>query len=682
MAYPFKTLNISKIAVIGAGQIGPDIALHFAKSLSPYEVEIVVVDISVAALALAESKIEKKIKKAVETGAFKVAQAEKIKNALLFSINYESIKGADIVVEAATENTWVKDNIFQQVETLTDDHCIFLSNSSHLQPEVIFENIRNRSRCLVAHYFFPAEINPVVEIVPGAETDPALTDMLLAFYESIGKIPIQVKSAYGYAVDPIFEGLCQTAIQCLEKGWGNEKEIDAAAVKALGLGVGPFTALNLTGGNPITAHGLDELGRLVLPWFKTPALLHEKNNQKEPWETAARGETVTMGAEKEAKLVKTFQGAFFALSGFILDTGIVQVDDLNLACEMALVLKAPFTFMNAMGIKQAHDLASTFCAEHPGFPMPKSLDQAKAAGGWKLRDIVCKQHNQVLFITIRRPRVMNALNLEVLGQIRDALEAVKVNDPMTNDPMTNDPIRAVVITGFGIKAFVSGADLNMITSLKTPEEGVQNSRSFQAVLNYVADYPKPIVCAMNGFAFGGGNELAMACTARIAKKGLPVIFCQPEVNLGFIPGAGGTQRLPRIIGVEKAAEILRTGRPVAAKEALELGFIQQEAEHDLLTEAAELVLKIANGQLKPKPLPNEPMSSNGSPKALEIGHLSKKIDEILVKSIYEGSRMSLQEGLALESKLFGNCMQTEDMKIGLENFKTNGPKTPAHFIHQ
>lgn len=672
MAYTFKTLEISKIAVIGAGQIGPDIALHFAKSLSPQGVEIVVVDISADALAAAEAKVGKKIQKALETGAFKPAQAEKIQQALVFSLDYERVRGARIVLEAATEDAQVKDNIFRRVEGLTGEDCIFLSNSSHLQPEVIFEHIQDKSRCLVAHYFFPAEINPVVEIVPGTETDPALASVLRAFYESIGKIPIRVKSAYGYAIDPIFEGLCQTAIWCLENGLGSEKEIDAAAVKALGLGVGPFTALNLTGGNPITAHGLDEMNRLVMPWFKTPAALHAKNNKKEPWETARRGEIVTLDPEQEEKLANIFRGAFFALSAFMLDSGIVDIDDLNMACETALVIKAPFTFMNKLGIGQAHALAAAFCAAHPAFPVPKSLDRALAAGGWRLRDIVCATHNQVLFITIRRPRVMNALNMQVLEQIRKAMDGVK----------NNPAVRAVVITGFGTKAFVSGADLAMFLAMKSPEEGVKTSRDFQAVLNYIADYPKPVVCALNGFAFGGGNELAMACLARIARKGLPIAFGQPEVNLGFIPGAGGTQRLPRIIGVEKAAEILRTGRPVSSREALEIGYIYKEAEHDLLEEAAVLALEIANGTVKPMPVASDPLPPNGNPKSLEIGHLSRKIDEILVKSIYEGVHMDLHEGLALESDMFGACMQTEDMKIGLENFITNGPKVPAHFIHQ
>ncbi|OFY85620.1 MAG: hypothetical protein A3F72_10665 [Bacteroidetes bacterium RIFCSPLOWO2_12_FULL_35_15] len=672
MSYNFKNINISKISVIGAGQIGPDIALHFAKSLSPYGVSVIVVDISPQALEKAKEKAHKKINKGVEAGAFKPEQAERIKNALIFSADYEQVRGSQLVIEAATEDENIKDKIFRQVETLTDDTCIYLSNSSHMQPEVIFRNIKNKSRCLVAHYFFPAEINPVVELVPGKDTETKLLNLLLSFYEAIGKVPIKVKSSYGYAIDPIFEGICQTAIMCYEKGWGSEKEIDAAAVKALGQGVGPFTALNLTGGNPITAHGLDEMGKLLMPWFKTPAALHEKNQKKENWVIAQRGEKVELSPEKEEKLVNEFRGAFFALATFILDIGIVDINDLNMACEMSLVIKAPFTFMNKLGIDKSYDLVKNFCTSHPSFPFPKVLEKAKAEGGWKLLDIVASKHEDVLLITIRRPKVLNALNLEVLGQIKNAMEEVK----------DDNSIKSVVITGFGTKAFVSGADINMLASLKTPAEGYNNSRTFQAVVDYVENYAKPVVCAMNGFAFGGGNELAMACTARICKKGLPVLVCQPEVNLGFIPGAGGTQRLPRIVGVEKAAEILRTARSVSSKEAAEIGLVYKEAEGDLVDEAVKLAKQIASGEVKVKTVPKEPISTNGNPKPIEIGHLSKKIDEIIVKAIYEGSRLTLKEGLDLESRMFGECLNTEDMKIGLENFKTNGPKMKANFIHK
>ena len=672
MAYKYKNLNITKISVIGAGQIGPDIALHFAKSLCAFGVTVIVIDISPTALEKAHAKVYKKIQKGLESGAFKPDQAENIKNALVFSADYQNVIGSQIVVEAATEDENIKDIIFRQVEGLTDDNCIYLSNSSHMQPEVIFMNIKLKNRCAVAHYFFPAEINPVVEIVPGKETATDTANLLLDFYESIGKIPIKVKSSYGYAIDPIFEGICQTAIMCLENGWGNEKEIDAAAVKALGLGVGPFTALNLTGGNPITAHGLDEMGKLVMPWFRTPKALKEKNEQKAAWNTAQRGEKVELSPEKENQLVNEFRGAYFALATYILDIGIVDINDLNMACELSLVIKAPFTYMNTFGIAKACDLVKQFCASHPAFPFPQVLENAKTEGGWKLQDIISTNHNDVQVITIRRPKVLNALNLEVLGQIRQNMESLK----------SNNAIKAVVITGFGTKAFVSGADLNMLMALKTPAEGYDNSHTFQAELNYVENYPKPVICAINGFAFGGGNELAMSCTARICKKGLPVLACQPEVNLGFIPGGGGTQRLPRLVGADKAAEILRTGRTVSGKEALAIGLVNKETDGDLITDAIEYARQIAKGENVPPKLDKGPIANIGTPREVEIGHLSKKIDAIITKSIYDGLGITLEAGLDLESRMFGECLLTADMKIGLDNFKTNGPKAKAVFIHE
>ncbi len=672
MAYQHKNLSITKISVIGAGQIGPDIALHFAKSISAFGVNIIIVDISPDALEKAKTKAHKKIQKGIETGVFKPDVGERIKSSLNFSSDYENVRGSQLVIEAATEDENIKDRIFRQVETLTDDNCIFLSNSSHMQPEVIFRNIKNKQRCMVAHYFFPAEINPVVEIIPGKETSEFFANLLPGFYESIGKIPVKIKSSYGYAVDPIFEGICQTAILCYERGWGNEKEIDAAAVKALGLGVGPFTALNLTGGNPITAHGLNEMSKLLMPWFNTPKALSDRCVSKEPWITAQRGEKVELTPEKEDKLVNEFRGAYFALASYILGRGIVTINDLNMACEMSLVINPPFTFMNEIGIMKAYDLVKNFCESHKSFSFPDILNKANEDGGWKLKDIVTKKLDGVLLITIRRPKVLNALNMAVLEQIKQELEIVK------SDPLT----KAAVITGFGTKAFVSGADLNMLAALKSPEEGYNIARKFQSVLDYIENYPKPIVCALNGFAFGGGNELAMSCSARICKKDLAVLVCQPEVNLGFIPGSGGTQRLPRIVGVDKAAEILRTGRNVSSKEAAEIGLVHKEAEGDLKEEAILLARQIADGTVKINRIPKEAVSSNGNPKDIELGHLSRKIDSIMVKAIYEGARLTLNEGLDLEAKMFGECLLTEDMKIGLENFKINGPKVKANFINR
>ncbi len=384
MPYNFYGSGITKISVIGAGQIGPDIALHFAKSLSSYNVSIVNLDISPQALENAKNKAGKKILKNVEKGTLNKNEAEKIKSALTFSSDYENIRGSQLVVEAATEDENIKDKIFRRVEQLTGDNCIYLSNSSHMQPEVIFRNINNKSRCLVAHYFFPADRNPVVELVPSDKTDKNIVENLLGFYKSIGKKPIVVKSSYGYAIDPVFEGLCQTAILCFENGWGNEKQIDKVACETLGLGVGPFTALNFTGGNPITAHGLDEMGQKLMPWFKTPKLLQEAVANKTQWNIAGKDEQVETPEELKEKLRTEFLGAYFSLCSFIIDCGIINVPDLDNACKLALVVKPPFTFMNEMGIGKSMEMVKKFCAQHKNFVLPKSITTAVKEGQWEI----------------------------------------------------------------------------------------------------------------------------------------------------------------------------------------------------------------------------------------------------------------------------------------------------------
>ncbi|MCB0480046.1 MAG: 3-hydroxyacyl-CoA dehydrogenase/enoyl-CoA hydratase family protein [Flavobacteriales bacterium] len=671
MAYHYKNLNISKLSVIGAGQIGPDICLHFAKVFWKNNVEFVIVDISEDALAAAKAKIEKKISKGEESGAFKKQMADTMRNSITYTSNYDAIRGSNVVLEAATEDGKIKDIIFKQVEALTDDSCLFLSNSSHMQPEVIFRNIANKSRCLVTHYFFPAERNPVVEVVPGKDTDPQITADLLGFYEAIGKVPIEVASSYGYAIDPIFEGLCELAILCLEKGYGTVKEIDAIARKTLHQGVGPFTALNLTGGNPITNHGLEEMRETHIQWFRSPKLLQQAVANRTAWDTAKRGEEVEVDPAKAEVLRKQFLGGYFALCCYIIDLGITSVDDLDMATEIALVIAAPFTLMNKIGIDEAHALVKEWCAEHTDFPFPKSLDKAKSDGGWKISRIIHKKRDNISVLTIRRPKVLNALNLGVLTELKAEIEIAE------NDASVD----GIVITGFGTKAFVSGADINMLAALKTPEEGYNNSHTFQQLINTIEKCKKPTVCALNGFAFGGGNELAITCTARVAKKGLPVVACQPEVNLGFIPGAGGTQRLPRLVGVDIAAEILRTARPISGAEASEIGLVDREIEGDLIEGAVAFAKQLVNGEVEPRDFMKGGSAENLSPKEINIGHLSKKIDEIMNRAIYEGIKLPLEEALELESKLFGECILTEDMRVGLNNFLENGPRAKAEFKH-
>ena len=221
----------------------------------------------------------------------------------------------------------------------------------------------------------------------------------------------------------------------------------------------------------------------------------------------------------------------------------------------------------------------------------------------------------------------------------------------------------------------------MLAAQKTPEEAEANCLKNQAPLSLIENLGKPVVCAMNGLAFGGGNELAMTCTARIARKGQKVFVGQPEPRLGIIPGVGGTQRLPRLVGMENAWMILRTGNPISSAQAKEIGLVWQEVEGDIVQAAIELVKKILSGEAQIPSIRKDPIPVPPKLPEVDIGHLSRKIDSLIQKAVLGGAKTTLEEGLKLEAKTFGECLLTRDMRIGMDNFMKNGPRVNANFVH-
>ncbi|MAG58705.1 MAG: hypothetical protein CMJ83_20645 [Planctomycetes bacterium] len=674
MAFTFQDRTISKIGVIGSGQIGPDIALYFAKVLSPEGVSIVVVDISEEALAKGQARLDKKVDRGVKGGAFKPEAGQAMKDAVTWTSDYGQVAGATLVVEAATEEQSIKQKIFTSLEEVCGPDAILASNSSHLEPEVIASSLNDRRRSLVVHYFFPAERNYMVEVVPGEETDPDIVQWVMAFYERIGKVPVRVGSRYGYAVDPIFEGLFLAAALAAEKGMGTTKEIDAVATRALGLTVGPFTAMNLTGGNPITMKGLPLEGEKIMSWFRAPQSLVDKVEAGEAWDVPGRGETVEIDADRERAITEELQGAYLGLSDEVLSSGIIDMGDFEMAIEMSLDMIPPARLANQLGVARAHELARAYADANDGFQSPRWLAAADSAG----RDIdipvvVREDTGGVAVVRVRRPKSLNSLNDAAFEQLYTTFSAIRDDDAIT----------AAVLSGFGTKAFVSGADVKFLAEIDGPETGMKNSKTAQDLTRFVEQLGKPVVCAFNGLAFGGGLEIAMACRARIAVEGLKPLGGQPEVNLGIIPGAGGAVRLQRWVGIEKAAELLRTGRPVSAAEALEIGLITETVDrNDLLARAVALAREIASGSADVPSLSEEPLSDvPDSLPAVDIGHRSQAIDAILCRVIVESCRVDLDAGLALENAAWGEVCNTQDMRIGIDTFLNEGARAKAAFVH-
>ena len=245
-------------------------------------------------------------------------------------------------------------------------------------------------------------------------------------------------------------------------------------------------------------------------------------------------------------------------------------------------------------------------------------------------NLLLAKKNSIAYVTVNRPQVLNALNRGTFEELRAAFLDIQQDASM----------RVVILTGAGEKAFVAGADIGELVALDLVSGRELSSRG-QAVFDLIENLGKPVIACVNGFALGGGCELAMACSLRLASENAK--FGQPEVKLGLIPGYGGTQRLPRLVGQGMASQLLLTGEIVTAQEAYRIGLVNEVvAAADLISRAESIAQKI---------IANAP------------GAVQK-----MLAAIHQGLEGTLAAGLQLEARLFGECCATEDKKEGTSAF--------------
>ena len=253
-------------------------------------------------------------------------------------------------------------------------------------------------------------------------------------------------------------------------------------------------------------------------------------------------------------------------------------------------------------------------------------------------NLLYEKRDRIGFITFNRPKVLNALNHKTLEELRDVLLSAR----------DDEDVRVLILTGAGEKSFVAGADIGEL-AVQTPVGGKETAAFGQSVLRLLETIGKPVIAAINGFALGGGCEVALACSMRLASKSARL--GQPEVKLGIMPGYGGSQRLTRLCGTGVALELCLTGEMISAEEALRIGLVNHVYEPAELLPAAESLAK--------KIIANAPLSVKYTLEAIE-----------------RGTAMPLEEGQYLETALFGLCAATEDMREGTRAFLE---KRPAQF---
>jgi enoyl-CoA hydratase/carnithine racemase len=266
----------------------------------------------------------------------------------------------------------------------------------------------------------------------------------------------------------------------------------------------------------------------------------------------------------------------------------------------------------------------------PLTPSPAVLPTASPTTALTLANVLYEKKGAIAYVTVNRPKVLNALNTPTWNDLRTAFE----------DARGDTAIRGVILTGAGNKAFIAGADIGELAHVAA-FEAEQSSRFGQEVLDLIENLGKPVIAAVNGFALGGGCETAMACTIRLAVD--TAKFGQPEVTLGLVPGGGGTQRLPRLVGKGRALQLILSGEMISAQEAYRIGLVNEIVPAaDLVTRAEAILKKIAS---------NAPIAVKF---ALEAAN--------------KGLDTSQGEGLLLEASYFGLCAATEDKKEGTTAF--------------
>ena len=654
-----------KVGVIGSGAIGPDLAYGFVSALAKLGGgQVTLLDISEEALESGMKRIRGYVGKGVSRGKLSPKAAQAIEAALKPSTNMADLADCDYVLEAATEDLAVKQAILADLEQVVSENCLVGFATSGLPRARIAAKAKHPDRCFVNHPFFPAWRSTPVEVV--LSEDEALSRRMLDTLTALGKVPIITADVPCFAADDIFCNYCAEAARIVAEGRATPAQVDAIVDAAIG-GGGPFNVMDLTRGNLLNVKCLNLMKEADTggDWFTPPPIFSEQANT--PWHDRKRpgdpAHDEALGKEVLDRILAVILGRTF----FVVDNAICHPRDLNWMTRNALGFgKGLLDLAEELGMERVHELCSEYAARFPGFELSQSL-KTKTLPAFS-RNIAVERDGDVAVLTIKRPEVMNALSERTLEELNAELDALAADAA----------VKGVVLTSYG--GSLAGADIMELAALETAEEARAKCLSGQTVLNRIAAFGKPVVAALNGPVLGGGAEISMACHARVV--GPALMLGQPEVNLGIIPGYGGTQRLPRLVGLERGLQMLRTGRPVGAKEACAWGWAEGEPVADPVAGAKALIARHIAGELTLAPVNPEPVALPETLPALELGHLSLAIDAELVAVLREGLARPLAEGLIVEADGFARCRALVDYDIGMKNFMQNGPRVPAVFMHE
>lgn len=571
---------MNKIGIIGAGGMGSGIAQKTAQE----GLSVVMVDVQPDFVQRGLDMIKATLSEAVERKILTPEKVDGIMGRVHGTTDFNDTKDCDLIIEAVFEDMDVKKDVFARLDAICEAKTILATNTSSLSIDEMATVTNRPDRFVGLHFFYHPAKNRLLEIIPGSLTSPETTAACKRYAELTGKTDIVVKDAAGFAVNRFFVPWLNEATRILEEGITNIATIEKAGKDSLGIGMGPFQLMNVTG-IPIAFHASSSLGEAFGPFYVTSDRLKEQLEAGELWPLQGHVEE-----DKLETVSKRLLGTVFYVATSLLEEGVAGIADTDIGAKVGLRWrKGPFELMNSLGIEKAYSMVEDLLEAWPDLAMPEALSSQRAKGEpWDIRYVRYSRDGDIGRVIISRPDAMNALNETVVKQLGEAFAQAEADSATT----------AIIIQATG-KAFVSGADIGFFVDCikeNRLDDNVDFTTRGQEILNRIDQSPKLVVAKMDGLALGGGLELALATDIIVTTPKVMIGF--PETGIGIYPGMGGTQRTSRYIGKELAKYLVLTGRLISGAEAVAIGLADYVFDPMEIDEKIEHL--IAQGTLIPK----------------------------------------------------------------------------------
>jgi enoyl-CoA hydratase/3-hydroxyacyl-CoA dehydrogenase len=622
---------VFRSAVVGAGTMGGQIAQTIAAAGIPVVLKDIDDALVQAGLDEARNVTSGQVAKLVERGKLSAEQGEErlaeVLGRIVGTTSYEGFGEVDLVIEAVPERMEIKQAVFAELDAATPGHAILASNTSSLSITEIGEATLRPDKVVGFHYFYPASLMPLIEIVEGEETSAETVTAAVTFAQSIRKQPITCAEVPGFVVNRILNSGISEVWRAQEEQGLSIKAIDEGVGAAGVVPVGPYHLVNLLGLDTVlhvAEHLAESYGdeRFYVPAGMQKLVSERKLGAKTGgdgfYDPAGEPNVPGDAAPDVEQLVELLSLKTFIEACLVLEEGVATHRDIDFGMmagaglDPRRGLMPPFMKADVEGLDKVLERMENAAEAHGERFTPPTilrrlvaqgrLGQSSGQGFYAYPRADAEQPAEVVKLeTFSKNSAragfggdedggvaiawlangqMNSISPQVVEDLASVWARVK-----------DTGVRALVIASSNPFLFSAGADIKAFTTMDE-SAGRELLAGMHGLLREIGTSGVATIAAVNGLAFGGGCELAMACDIRIAARS--ALFGQPEIKLGIIPGFGGTQRLPRLVGENKALEMNLVGDPILAEEAFELGLANRVVEdHELLDTALAWARRLA-----------------------------------------------------------------------------------------